>query len=669
MEMTSYFSRFDNTLLVAIGGFVGFFATWTILCNIGVQIGMTSDVLIPLFLLSAVAGIASGAKVRTLDLQLNTTFGTSSFGLNTAYSASLIPASFICVGAITFYATKNFSVFWFLALTGIALGLWKTQALRPEGTATGGNSSPSQLDTFAFFALLLLAVSITLLVQRPDADDANFLNLSVGILYDPRPILTWDTMIESQNQVIHLPTYRVESLPILFAAMARLTGLPVIWIAHVFWPSFAAGMLVAVYALFARTMTPTRWFFVAALSLTWLLLNSSAHSSHGNFGLVRLQQGKGFAYSILVPVIYIFAIHFYRSRSLGTWLLIFGTQVSMIGMTANGIFLAPLTIFLAMTSLLVVGPFDLRGYLLGGCAGLWPVAMGVVIIATTGAFPSEHTETTPIFKDAVRIFGANAYGLFALIIGFSLWTFTKARSLRLFFGAALLFVLLFAFNPLLSSFMAKHVTGNLNFRLLYSIPFPLFVGTSLAFLLPSAWQKTSIIYIAVIGALLLGVLSPVSTLRSWNGTNFAPFGLKVVPEDYEIATSIAGETDSNSITLAPERIAVWLSSSEPPRRLIAVRQLYMAHYRHTMPLSDVELRSALLSYISGETRPENPKNALDVAVSKFHLNTIVLSDDNPWFAEIKNESSKIGFKEQRLSNEKGWTIMKLQNDHLTQWNF
>lgn len=650
-------SALDAVLFKLVSGALFFFATWTLLCNLGVQLGMTGAWLAPLAGVALIAGlIAMVATGRGEDMGI--AHPASHYGPSLDFRGSLIPAALIAAAAITFFLTKQFLVFWGLVTVGLGVGLWRARKTPPKPSIRIPHALPSYLDIGGLLLLTALSAAIVLSFQRPDADDANFLNLAVGAIYDPRPVLTWDTMIEDAAQVIHLPTYRVESLSLLFAAAAKVTGYKVITLAHIAWPVLTATLLVIAYALIARIFASERWLVAVALALAILLLNASAHASYGNFSLVRFQQGKGAAFTILVPLVYFYAVLFWTSGSMSAWLSLAACQVTLVGLTANGIYLGPLTLFVVLTACLISSPRNIKRYVLGGIAGFWPVAMGAVVLATTGAVPSEYTEPVPLYRDVVKVFGGNAAGLATLILFFAAWSGLNNQPFKVFLASLLMVWLWVPMNPFLSSFFADNVTGNLNFRLFYVIPFPILTGLCLTFLLP-ATRKGTLWSSALAAALLAGgILTSFSILNGRNGTHFEMFGLKVVPADWQVAQAVAAETTPSSVILAPEDIAVWLTSVEPPRKQIAVRELYMVHYAHTMSADDVALRSELLDYVSGREGPDDPATALRQAMTRFGLDTIVLSDDTPRSMEMGTVAAALGFVSNRLPGHSGWSILR-----------
>lgn len=629
---------FDRALTRAVAGPIGFFAVWTVICNIGVQAGMSAAFLTP-----ALAVALFGGVVFAFLVPEGVDEGVIGAKSNTSASVfrRYIPAVAMLLAVAALYGGQSYPAFWLISMLTLIFGVLSRDSAPSSGRRTDDATPVAYRDILGLLILIVGAMAVTLLIQRPDQDDANFLNLAVGILEDPRPILQWDTMIGDPAQPIHLPTYRVEALPALFAAMAGLTGWQVITVAHLVWPPLMAALSVLVFAALARRLLPGHWLIAVALTLTFLLLNSGANASYGNFSFVRFQQGKGAAFTILVPLIYLFALRFWSSGGRRDWILLAATQTAVVGMTANGIYLAPIAGFLAFSALLITGPMQPVRYVLGGLTSLWPVLMGGVVLLTTGAFASEYTDVIPPLRETLRIFGANVPGLVTLWIGLAVWSFLPAGFLRRFSAGALLVFLALPFNPILFDSFADHVTGNLNYRLFYAIPIPALTGIGLAALVRGLSPKLRAVIAGL--ALLAALLSPLSILAPRNGGHLDPLGLKVVQGDYRIAQEVAGATTAADTVLAPEPVAVWLATLQPLRRQIAVRDLYLVHYRHTMTPEALGLRHALFDLVNGKTDAPDTEDTLRRGVREFGLSAILFAADNPRTTAIARTARALGF--------------------------
>ncbi|MDI3335763.1 DUF6077 domain-containing protein [Defluviimonas aestuarii] len=631
-------TRFDRVLVRAIAGPVGFFAVWTVICNVGVQAGMTAAHLTPSLAVALLGGVLF-ARMATDAVETEAVGTARAAAMSVLQRYGAAAAMFVAVAAL--YGGKSYPAFWLIATVTLVYGVLRRDSAPVLGRPVSSVPPVLRRDVLGLMILIGGAMAVTLLIQRPDQDDANFLNLAVGMLDDPRPILQWDTMIGDPTQPIHLPTYRVEALPALFAALSGLTGWPVITVAHLIWPPLMAALSVVAIAALARRLLPGHWLLAVALTLAFLLLNSGANASYGNFSFVRFQQGKGAAFTILVPLIYLFALRFWSSGGLRDWTLLAATQAAMVGMTANGIYLAPVAAILVFSALMMTGPVRTARYVLGGLTSLWPVLMGGVVLATTGAYASEYTDAIPPLRETLRIFGANVPGLVTLWIGLAVWSLLPPGFLRRFSAAVLLVFLVLPFNPLTFGAFADHVTGNLNYRLFYTIPIPALTGIGLAALAGGLSLRNRATIAGV--TLVAGLLLPLSILAPRNGSHIDPFGLKIVQGDYRIAREVAAATTSADIVLAPESVAIWIATMEPLHRQIAVRELYLVHYRHTMVPGALALRQALFDVVNGKSDVPDAEGTLRRGVEAFGLSAILFAADNPRTAIISRTARALGF--------------------------
>ncbi|WP_337959814.1 DUF6077 domain-containing protein [Ruegeria sp.] len=477
-------------------------------------------------------------------------------------------------------------------------------------------------------------------MHRSDADDASFLNLATGIIADPRSVMMFDTMIGDPDQLIHLPTYRVETYHVLNAIIAQLTGLSVIQTAHLVMPALSSVTLVCIYVLFCRMLAKDRWLVALLAGLVIMVMLGLSHNSFGNFSFMRLQHGKSLLFIGIVPLIYVYVLRAWNTRRLFDYALLFLTVAAATSLSANGIFLAPMTVFVAASGLLIFQPKRVGTYVAVGLVCGWPVVLGATVLLTTGAYPSEFTEPRAMLPDVVGVHGyLLAPAIFALCAG---WVLLQGQARRFFLGAYLVYTLT-ALNPFLSPIFAEHLTGNLNWRLMFAFPLPLFAGVAIAAGLERISVGTRPASYVVLGLLLLMAVSPVSIFGGRNHVRFEPFGLDVPPAVYQVAETVNPLLTRQGTTLAPEEIAIWLATFGDPAQQVAVRFIYLDHYRHTRSDSDIDLRRRAFQVVSGQGAIDAPTKAVLQAVTQFDVANVLLADNNEDFSALQTALTDAGF--------------------------
>jgi hypothetical protein len=545
----------------------------------------------------------------------------------------------------------------------------------------------------ALLVLLAGLALLPLLLHRPDPDDAAFLNLAAGMIADPRPILTHDAMLGDPAQPIILPTYRIEALHALIAAVSGLTRMAPIEVAHLLWP-VAAGLFVAgALYLFCRAFAGEAWLPALLLCLLLLVLQGEAHRSYGNFGFLRLQQGKSALFLGCVPLIWVFALRFWaagdgreRRRS---WALLALTQAAATGLSANAVFLCPVALLAVGLGLWLSEPARIGRLVLLGLSGIWPVAAGLMVLLTTGAYPSEFLEVPGPLADLRSVLGAEGAVLLmpAALAAGALMTGALRRAVL---GAAAVFALL-ALNPLLDPLLARHLTGNLNWRLLFAFPAPALLAAALAGALWGAvrhgyghgrgdgaaaavrrrlgggpagpagppraarWATAGLA-----AALALAAASPASILHPSNRVRLDPLGLDV-DRGHAAAEMVRRRLGPWDVVLAPEPVAVWLATAVPPPALVAVRGVYVEHYRHTRPPGDVAARAEALALVSGRGAAVGAgPEALDAHLERFGVTVLVIPERLAEAEALAARAEAMGFR--RTAASDGHLLLQRPSD-------
>ena len=148
-------------------------------------------------------------------------------------------------------------------------------------------------ERLALWGLGLICAVAAAAAHHGDADDAFYVNLSVWALDHPAaPLLLGDTLHGFEGIPMSLPVFKLLSYEILQAAVARLTGVSALTVAHLWVPPLMAFLIPFAWARLARLLLPTHWLFAVGLVIAQLFLLGDGHASYGDFGLLRLQQGK-----------------------------------------------------------------------------------------------------------------------------------------------------------------------------------------------------------------------------------------------------------------------------------------------------------------------------------------------------------------------------------------
>ena len=531
-----------------------------------------------------------------------------------------LAALFIVVLGVQ-YKMNLFLPLWFLCLLTALLALLHSGGaagvIRLIDCPTHERGMPTGPGTLLVVTAML---GFYFLTSVPDSDDALYLNFAVGALRDRHGVYAHDTMLGSPTLNFIKSTYRLESYPLLAAIVADLTGIRVVVAAHAVVASLALVFAGATLVLVHRALLGPRWLFGVAAHLAFLLALDGALHSYGSHAIPRFFHGKAPFVTVMVPVMFVLTIVAVRDRSWLALTLISMAIVASIGLTANALFAAPLAIILAAVPLFVLGNRLQRI----ACARLsiallYPAVLAGYLLRFDPPGPSEYTDAGTIGSMLWGLFGSPA----ALLSGLALLFFAAGAaavspvldSISLYVLVLLVLVL----NPFLWDFYGRHVTGNLNYRLLWSVPIPL----AFASLASVTWMSLSRSWRPVIafGLLALTVV-PGSVLHR---VEWGPSLIKVPPLEYAAAREINSLTpDNGGLILAPETVAAWIPTLDEARPVVESRSLYLPQ-RLSMPPDEHQLRQRLFDWVSGRARCD--AREASSALRELNVETIAIRDD------------------------------------------
>jgi hypothetical protein len=348
-----------------------------------------------------------------------------------------------------------------------------------------------QEGSFALGALAtgLAAGAFTLFVSRPDKDDFGFFYRALEQLERlDLPFLSVDTVLHVSGPAPPLPTVHIiTSYEPLAALTATLFGADPLSMYQNICGFFAALLLPIVYFLLYRHFRASR--LVALLgtlvAIGFLLLDGGTHQSFGNFGLVRIWQGKVILVTVLLPATLLLAHRYLiypTSRKLGI-LAIAG--VCAVGLSSSGVFLFPLLVFAVSLAYLLEGGLTRRRlqravtvnlgslYCVAIAAGLM---LGLIreaadlTVWNTSAFPTSWWDNLAlVFVDKLTLARS-------LMILFALPLLGLGKIMGRFVALLSVALLALCANPLLGPVWLDILGPVVYWRLAYLFPLPLCAG-------------------------------------------------------------------------------------------------------------------------------------------------------------------------------------------------
>jgi hypothetical protein len=584
------------------------FASWTVLSHAVTIAGGSLDDL----LLAAALSVLTAAIGRPFLGRITGTTAAVEPDCPSAQAPDGASASIRTGRWLGLAAAAGFAI-WVSAIAGIPRSvLWASATGVLVGGAGGAILQPAPTPPAAveprrglIWGLALVLALVTLCANRPDWDDALYVNMAASAADHPdAPLLADDYMHGVDSLPIALPTYRVHSLETLAGALSRVTDVPAIAWFHLVFASFGAVLVVFAIGRVARLLAPGRWLWVTLATLAVLLLIGDVHAWYSNFAFVRLHQGKGIFVTALAPLILAYGIELARQPSRATWIRLAAVQVAAVGLTASALWIAPTVAVLAVIassrpdrrSLTTIGAAVLSAtYPIALAGGLWlgmtspqnplgrAIAGRLPVDRPAAAESEEPAETTreeldvradEVAKgvDVVVGDGPLRLAVLALLLwGWWLSPEVAARRVHLvmasFFGAVLI-------NPMLVPLLVRTVTGEPTFwRVCWVVPVPLLAGLFLTSPVARFEDRKGKLLAVALSIAVLGLVPSRPVFCVPLAAELGPPGLKVPPA-YEVARALVELVPPDTPVVTPMTVSPWVVTFHHGPHPVVVRPHY-----------------------------------------------------------------------------------------------
>lgn len=475
----------------------------------------------------------------------------------------------------------------------------------------------------------LVAALLTLFANRSDLDDAFYVAVAAFAHAHPRdPLLASDPMFGRDSFPLIFPSYQFSSYELLGAAIAWLLKIPAMDVIYRLLAPLAAMAAVASIFFCSKQIYPRRWIVTGIIAITLLLVLGEGHRSVGNFGFVRIFQGKAIFLSAIVPLIYALSFRYQSlegtSRDL---LLLVYTQLAAIGLSNFAPLAAPMA---GLTAALAAHPIDNRQR-----AGKFlKLAASCTVALPYLAWIAWRSHDAMVFANDSResaaaawleVFGPTQQFLIAsiLMLGPLL---THDRILRWRLSVPCIALMSVLLNPWFSSFIARYVTTPpVYWRVTWIFPLTVLLAAGIMVINERIWRAKSVrdISLAIvtgIGIATLGVMSLRGNVaRSSNHVQWNFAKRKVDSTEMAVAEQAIRATPSGKV-LAPDNIAGLIPIHEEHPDLVNVRSSYIDMLWNAMPSDEYEDRKLLASWVNGASPPPS---LIIKGLADLDVNTIV----------------------------------------------
>lgn len=531
--------------------------------------------------------------------------------------------------ACTVLLLISWYAFWLAALACTAFSLRRAPASE-EADIRAPRSFTSHRESLFVLTMSLIAALLSLWVSRPDLDDAFYVAIAASANANPNAaILSSDPMHGAAGLPLILPSYRFSSFEILGAAVAATFGLTAVEAMHLVMPPFWAAFTVMSVFLLCSHIDHKRRFIICSLTLFLMVLLGECHRGYGNFGFVRIFQGKAVYVSAVVPAVYLLT---WRSSSRrGTAadsFLLVCVQLTAVGMSNFAALAAPMAGLTAwITAWVEHGTWRPSRRLLVTFAAL--TAPVPYLFAVALAMPaSGHIRDSAVESAAsvwLSVFGEKQQYLVALLL-MAGPLLARSRTERVRLAVPIITLLGAYLNPLTSSFLSESITTpQVYWRVAWAVPLPVLCASGLSFIASKASgtvRRRS--YLIMLGATLTATMViavPYHVLRSDNRVEWQFGKVKVSTSDLTVARRAVALCPRDRSIAAPDQIAGVISMFENHPPLASVRTHYLELLKDSFGSEQYEDRMLLHRTTLGE--PANT-DLLRAALQRQHVGVVVM---------------------------------------------
>ncbi len=449
---------------------------------------------------------------------------------------------------------------------------------------------------------IVAAIAATGVMNRPDHDDAFYLGVANAVADRPAdPVLKYDALHGVPGLEMPSRHHRLRSLEPLVGTVALLTGLaPIVW-AHWIFPLVAAVGLVLAHRRLLRHLAPDRWPWALAATMVLLLTIGDVHGWYGNFGMVRLHQGKGILVSVLIPLAVAAAVEFARRPTARGWILLAAVQVAAIGVNPTAIGIIPLVVGCSLAAAVALNRDGCRTVVLGFLTPIYPVAVGLML--RSGLAPNIELSIAKldgadlVIRAAGFVLGTGALPAMMAFVAVAAWATVPAGPGRRVL-AALPLAFVVVFNPWLAHPFAGLATGAQTYwRVFWLVPAPALLG--IVATSPLALRRLPRLVrmagAAVVVAACALTVPDIQLTSAANYVRFAPFELKVPVRRGQVGQAVSRLGPPGSLVLVPRSLGPWVTIWPDHPCPVIVRRDYL----HFGDLQEKQRRLFMTDWVSG----------------------------------------------------------------------
>ncbi|MBI5596394.1 MAG: hypothetical protein HY928_09935 [Elusimicrobia bacterium] len=498
----------------------------------------------------------------------------------------------------------------------------------------------------ALWALVVLAVAVTMLAHRPDGDDAVYLSIASGVADFPaRPLLRFDATYGLPGLPILFAPYRIHSVEALYGAISLLSGMSAIAAAHLVCAPLWASLVPLAYARLLAGFGGRRTLGVAT-AMAFLLMDGNGHGGWGNTSFVRLFQGKALFLSVFAPLILAYARAFSVNPTRRNWVLLAAALLASVGASSTAVWVGPLLAGAALAASWRPERAATRTALLGLSAAAYPALAGLLLRAMIGGAIASPAlppgRESALLQETLRyVLGGAPHAAACLALSAGAAFLQREQGARRL-GAVLAILLLALFNPWTAPAAALHLTApSAFFRVFWLIPFPLAAGLAAMRACDRAERPGARALCAAL--LAAALLSGRSTLSAADFTVLKAPGLKV-PQEYPLVLALNAAVPPGSLVLAPAEVSLWMVTQNHHPYPLLVKYTSYDSINRRLPPEELQRRRRLMAHVGGPAPAPTTPADLARGLEELSLSGVCLDLRLPWNEETRPVLRRAGFR-------------------------
>lgn len=550
------------------------FAVWTVVFHVGFALRTPRDLIIALWLVATIGVVA--VFVRRTRAPAVETEPTTRGAEPTPWRharwfvlggivAALLPLQWGRLLGVEWW------VYWAVVVAVTAAGVALTLRQPPRSTGTGSTVRAATGVVLVLIVASAFAVA-SVVVHRPDADDAFLVNRSAVVEEGPGPIPTRDTLFSDEAYPITRSATPSPSIEAFIGVLGRLTPISAQSVTYLVIGPLAAALGIFALWRLLRAVGALAPALATAASAAFLTFDGGGNASLGNFAFGRSWQGKVILLLVVVPLLWRHALRFGEERRPVDGWLLFAANIAAVGLSTTAALVGPfITVVGTAAGALGVGlpsRETLRRVGWALAAAAYPIGAGLMRafvfqrnaadlgldLGFRGRSPGGPLHI--VLGDHGTLIVATT----AMLLG---WLWVRRRGGRLLFAGSVLATFAIFYSPRALDLL-EYVTGAgaILWRTAWLIPITAMIGV-LAVGPAAVARGTRRVLLAVAVPLLMAIaLSHGGLTPIWSASNHAWVGAPgwdVYPSNRHAAERLAAMAEPGETVGASQDIGVAMS--------------------------------------------------------------------------------------------------------------